>query len=210
MAETEKAGGLADEFGLAVYGGRQGEDLLTVVLEGELAPDPERGLTGSPPLVARFRRPSPVDLAQIEAQARTQTLDLLKGQGARLRYNLSGDPLQDEAVVSALAPLIAAIEGAVHLITDWNFAEIGPDGPVKAPITVETVARLFAGRPAVRAAWSVHLDNASPLDRVEGNVSAASPNTNMDEAANTAEAAPSETPPAAGASEAAPGSSARA
>lgn len=194
MTEDVKTGGLAETFGLAVYRENPADEVLTVELE--------QGDGTRPSTLVRFRRPSPVDLAEIEARARANMQDLLKGHLARSRYGVEGEALKDEAVVGTLAPLISSIESAVHLWTDWNVGDVGPDGPVARPLSVETIAAFLRGRPRARAAWNVHLDNASPMDRAEGNGSAASPNTSTGEAANTAAAAPSETPPAAGASEA--------
>lgn len=201
MTETEKPDDLAGAFGLAVYRPNPPGEILTVELE--------RGGEGQPSLLVRFRRPSPVDVAEIEARARRAAADLLSGQIARARYGVDGDALKDEAVIASLTPLVSAIESASMLWTDWNLGDETPEGPVKASLDVARIAELLRGRPNARAAWAIHLDNAGPLDRAEGNGSAASPVTSTDGAANTAGDAPSEHPPAAAASEAEAESSAQ-
>ena len=187
--------GLAETFGLAVYRPNPPGELLLAELE--------RAGEGQSQLLVRFRRPSPVDLAVIEASARRNTADLLRGEASRDRYGLSGPELIDESVIAALAPLIAAAEAASLLWTDWNLGDLTGEGEtrtaVKAPLTFDRIVDLLRGRPRAREAWAIHLDNASPLDRVEGNVFAVSPDTTMDGAANTAGDAQSGTPPAAGA-----------
>lgn len=204
-AKTEDR--LPDDIGLAVFTRERAGGMVTAELEPARI-DPafgDRPEIEHPALIVRFRRPSPVDLAQIEARSRVQIMDLMKGVTARNRYGLEGEALTDEAVVSAMAPLVTGIEGAFLLWTDWNLGEVGPDGKaVKVPLTVERIAELFRGRPRVRTAWNVHLDAASPMDRAEGNVYAASPDTTTDAAATTAGDAPAEAHPAPGASAADP------
>lgn len=200
---AQETDGLAETFGLAVYQPNPKGEVLTVELE--------RASEGQPSTLVRFRRPSAVELAQIEASARRHAADLMRGETSRARYGLDGDAALDEAVIGALSPLIAAIESAALLWTDWNLGDLIGEGDartaVKAPLTFERIVELLRGRPRAREAWSIHLDNASPLDRVEGNVFAASPDTTMGGAATTAGDAQSETPPAVAESEADPANS---
>lgn len=194
---ADEKDGLAEEFGLAVYRPNPAGEVLTAELE--------RAGEGQSSLLVRFRRPSAVDLAEIEAKARRSASDLLRGETSRLRYGLDGEGALDEAVIGALSPLIAAIESASMLWTDWNLGDLVGEGEnrkaVKALLTFDRIVELMRGRPRAREAWSIHLDNASPMDRVEGNVFAASPDMTMGGAATTAGDAPSETPPAAAESE---------
>ncbi|HCQ52685.1 MAG TPA: hypothetical protein DIV82_00295 [Brevundimonas diminuta] len=94
------------------------------------------------------------------------------------------------------------------LIADWNLA-IAAEGrePVKQAVSVEAIAELFRGRPNARAGWVLQFDTASPLERAEGNGSAASPDTTSATAANTAEDARRPEAGAAAAASAEPGSS---
>lgn len=203
-AAKEAKDGLAETFGLAVYQPNPAEERLTIELE--------RAGEDQPSLLVSFRRPSAVDLAEIEARARRHAADLMRGEASRARYGLAGDALLDEAVIGALSPLIAAIESASMLWEDWNLGDLVGEGEtrkaIKAPLNFERIVQLLRGRPRAREAWSIHLDNASPLDRVEGNVFAVSPDTTMGGAATTAGAASPEAPPAAAESAAATANSA--
>ncbi len=201
MTHADEPTDLFAEYGAAAFSPRAVAATVDVELEGGL---PAFGTPGQPeyrpahpPLVARFRVPDAVTLAGLEAKAREQGGALVKAQAAGQRYGLEGEALANPDVVAHLVPLITAIETATALIVDWNYAR--PDGAggfEKAPISVEVVSELFRGRPRVRQAWLIHLDNVSPMERVEGNASAASPSTTSATAANTVGDASVEGPPA--------------
>jgi|GEM_PF-2484108 len=202
-----------EDMPLAVFTRRPAEERLTVEIEGGLPAVPEMeghaGHAAAPPLVVRFRVPGPEDAALIEARTRQATLNLLQGRGAEARYGLKPMGELDEAALAALGGFISAVESGAHLIEAWNLAIVGADGkPERVPVTAEAVAELFRGRPAARAGWTLQYDNASPLDRAEGNGFAASPATTSATAANTAGDAPSGRPDAVEAASDQPGSSA--
>lgn len=178
---------------LAVYQPRTADQMVVVEIEGGLPAVPADGdqpaQAGLPPLVVQFKIPDPVDCAVIEASGREMLLNLMQGRGADRRFGLTLTVL-DENTIAALAPFVTAVESAAHLIKAWNYALPGADGqPVRQPITPETVAELFRGRPVARAGWTLQYETASPLERAEGNVFAASPDTTSATAANTAGAA---------------------
>lgn len=177
---------------LAVFSERKpGERRLV-----ELAPAPR---PGEAPLVVEFEIPSPVDMAAIEANATNVVRNLRAAQDSLGRYGLEDGKLTDEQL-DGMIFYVTAVESAVALWRDWNFALQPLDGsaPVKAPLDLENIARVMKN-PRIRAAWNVHLDQASPLERAEGNGSGASLNTSSDgtgEAPNTAGDAQGPTPPA--------------
>lgn len=178
---------------LAVYQPRPRDQQIVVEIEGGLPAVPAEGdrpeQAAAPALVVRFRVPDPVDCAVIEARGREALLNLMQGRGADVRYGLSLTVL-DETAIAALSPFVTAVESAAHLITGWNYAQPGPDGvPVRVPVTPEAVAELFRGRPIARAGWTLQFETVSPLERAEGNVFAASPDTTSATAATTAGAA---------------------
>lgn len=190
-ASTGAAG--PDDLPLAVYRPRPADQMMTVEIEGGLPAVPADGDQAErpalPPLVVQFKVPDPVDCAVIEARGRETLLNLMQGRGADRRLGLSLTVL-DENTVAALAPFVTAVESGAHLIKAWNYARLDEAGqPVRAPIDAETVAELFRGRPVARAGWTLQYETASPLERAEGNVFAASPATTSATAANTAEAA---------------------
>lgn len=168
---------------LAVYTRRQPGATITAEIEG--------ATDGQPALTVRFRVPGPVETAQIEARTRDALLGLIQGAGGLTRYGLAGGGALDANETASLATFVSAVESAGVLITDWNLAvQARGEAPVKQPVTVETIAELFRGRPSARAGWVLQYDTASPLERAEGNGSAASPDTTSATAANTAGDAP--------------------
>lgn len=158
---------------------------------------------GPPPIAVSFRVPDGLQLAQAEAAAARSISQIRESATALGDYGLNQSPLS-ESELSALARIIAAVETAMVLWTDWNYAEFEPVSggqgdalgsvPVKQKLTRDKVCRVLSD-PVVRAAWLTHLDQVSPLERAEGNVSAASLNGNTAEAATIAEAAPPTTSP---------------
>ena len=186
---------------LAVYARRQPGATITAEIEG--------ATDGQPALVVRFRVPGPVETAQIEARTRDAMLGLIQGAGGLTRYGLAGGGALDANETASLATFVSAVESAGVLVTDWNLA-IAVDGgkPVKQDVNVEAIAELFRGRPNARAGWVLQYDTASPLERAEGNGTAASPDTTSATAANIAEGAQRPGAAAAGAASGGPGSSA--
>lgn len=158
---------------------------------------------GPPPIVVKFIVPDGVQLAQAEAAAATALAHIREGAGALGEYGLNDTPLS-ESQLSALARIIAAVESAMVLWTDWNYGEFPavPPGQTPDPAAVAVKQKLTRDKVCtvlsdtnVRSAWLIHLDQASPLERAEGNGSAVSLNGNTAEAATTAKAAPSSTSP---------------
>ena len=210
MSEAEKPLDIAD-IPLAVYRSRPTGQIV-VEIEGGYPEEPPQGdqpgRPALPPLVVQLRVPGPVDCALIEARGREALLNLLQGHEAGSRYGLDSGPI-DEAVVAQLAPFITAVESAAHLITAWNYATLNADGqPVRVPINAGTIAELFRGRPSARSGWMLQFETVSPLERAEGNVFAASPNTTSATAAPTAGDVSPQKAPAPGAGGGEPGSSA--
>ena len=199
------------ELELAVYNPRPPGQVLTAEIEGGLPPLPPsddypQGHPGIPGLFVKFRAPDPEDGAVIEARCREAMAALLQGRGAERRYGFTSGKVLDEAAIAALAPFISAVESASLLVTDWNLAYPDAEGrPVKAPLSPDAIAELFRGRPLARAGWNLQYETVSPLERAEGNVSAASPDTTSATAANTAGDASSQDPDAAAAASDAPG-----
>ncbi len=199
------------ELPLAVYRRRPVGEVLTAEIEGGMPPRPPsdaepQGHPGLPALVVRFRVPGPEDLAVIEARCREAMVNLIQGRGSENRYGLAAEGVMDENTISALSPFIAAVESAAQLFKDWNLGFAGPDGRVlKEALSPQAIAELFRGRPLARAGWMLQYDGVSPLERAEGNVSAASPNTTSAMAANTVEGATRPDPAAAEAVSAGPG-----
>lgn len=197
-----------DGLPLAVYRPRP-VGVITAEIEGG---EHRAGADGqpemiTPPLVVRFRVPSPTDAAAIEARGREAMLQLMQGHGAQSRYGLDPSAI-DEQTLAALSPFIAAVESAALLVQDWNYGRMGPEGPEKVPVSPEAIAELFRGRPLARAGWTLQYDTVSPLERAEGNDFAASPDTTSAMAATTAGAASPSAADAAGAAPAEPGNTA--
>ncbi|MNT82517.1 hypothetical protein D3C72_2222570 [compost metagenome] len=89
--------------------------------------------------------------------------------------------------MASLSTFVSSVESAAVLIKEWNFAAVGPSGqPERRAVTVEAISELFRGRPLARTGWTLQYESASPLERAEGNGSAASPDTTSATAANTA------------------------
>jgi len=174
---------------LAVFRQRVPGGLRTVYLEAAVD-------NGLPPLAVQFVVPDGVQLAQAEAAAATALSHIRQSAEHLGEYGLQNKPLS-EGEVSALARIITAVESAALLWKDWNYAEVPTGGgePVKQKLTRDKLARVLSDS-QIRGAWLVHLDQASPLERAEGNVSAASLNGSSEEAANTAKGAELSTSPA--------------
>ena len=180
------------EMPLAVFRRRPEGEVLTVEIEG--------GDEMRPPVVVQFRVPDSTTTALIEARTREAMLNLMQGKGAERRYGVTASGALDESTIASLAPLISAVESAALLITDWNVAYPDSEGrPIKAARTPEAFAELFTGRPLCRAGWTLQYETVSPLERAEGNVSAASLDTTSATAANTVGDAPRPEAGAAGA-----------
>jgi hypothetical protein len=192
-----------DDLPLAVYDKRVPGKLVLAEIEGGVSAAEDRPALA--PLFFRFRVPGPEDSAIIEARSREAMLNLIQGRGAEARYGLTGNAAMDEGAIAALTPFITAIESAALLVVDWNYAIRDPDGAVaKVAITPETIAELFRGRPLARSGWNLQYETVTPMERSEGNVSAASPDTTSATAANTAEGASRAEADAAAAVSAAP------
>jgi hypothetical protein len=153
---------------------------------------------GQPPLGVVFEIPDSLASAEIEAAA-SEALSIVRRTPAYLsRYGLAEKAALTDLQVAALARVVTAIEAAIRLWKDWNYAE--PDAEtgeaVRSPLNPETIAHVLSSA-NLRAAWMIHLDAASPVERAEGNVFAVSPDTISGEAADTVATAESETTPAA-------------
>jgi len=177
--------GAADEP-LAVYRRRRPGEIRRVVLQ-----------TGDPALYVDFAVPDGVALAAIEAAAQTAAVTLLQTPALLERYGL-GDRMVKEADLLTFSRVLVAVEAAISLWRGWNYAVESEDGsaPIKAQLSPPLIATLLIDDLDIRAAWMLHLDAASPLERSEGNGSGVSPNTNSDEAPDTAMAAESPAAPA--------------
>ena len=156
--------------------------------------------SAAPPLAVAFEIPDSLASAEVEAAA-SQALSAVRDTPSVLaRYNLADKAGLTDIQVAALARVVTAIEAAIRLWKDWNYAE--PDAEtgeaVKLPLTPANIAHVLSSA-NLRAAWMIHLDAASPVERAEGNGSAALPSITSGEAADTATGAESETTPAAGA-----------
>lgn len=171
-----------DDMPLAAYRRRQPGEIRRVVLQG-----------GEPPLVVAFETPDGMKLAEAEAAAHLAMAHLAQNPEILGRYGLEAKKLTPEEIF-AISKIITACETARVLWRDWNYALVTDEGaePVKAELTPANIAQLLVSDEGVRAAWNVHLDAASPLERAEGNGSGASPNT------SSAEAPSPEAPPSAG------------
>lgn len=147
--------------------------------------------SADPPAVIKFVVPDPLMIAEYEAAAQ-QAMETVRKTPAYLdRYGLKAEADLTDSKVAGLSRIVVAVESAVLLWKDWNIADPGEgEGgtPVKRPMTAANIAALL-GDQNLRAAWMMHLDDASPMERAEGNVSAASPTTTSGEAATTAGAA---------------------
>lgn len=184
----------------AVFGPRAAGQRRRAVLQEGLAEIRDGDLVlreEQPPLVVEFVVPDAVLMAKAEAAASEAMSHIRRTASHLATYGLSDAGVSPDDV-PALARIVTAIETAVLLWKDWNFAELAtdeagvlldPPQAVEVVITPANVARLLEDA-NIRAAWSAHLDAASPLERAEGNVYAASPNGSSEGAAITAGAAP--------------------
>lgn len=170
-----KAGeGALDGAPLAVFRRRAPGEIRNIALDD-----------GDPPLLVAFEVPDGAVMAEAEAAVSMSMAHLRENPKALRRYGLPERALSD-AQLAATARIATAVETAVLTWRDWTYSREGVDEPgVKAPLTPEVIAGLLLDQ-HIRAAWTLHLDAASPLERAEGNVSGVSPNTNTDGAPNIA------------------------
>lgn len=176
---------------LAVYAPRQaGQHRIAELQRGSASVLREDGsiLPGTPSLVVKFEVPDAIAMVKAEHQASEALHHIRKSAASLARYGFSEAGVKEDDV-PALARLVTAIETAVALFRDWNFAEVVDGAAVKVELNPINIGRLMEDA-NIRAAWSAHLDQASPLERAEGNVYAASPNGSSAEAAKPVEAAP--------------------
>jgi hypothetical protein len=140
---------------------------------------------GRPPVVVEFEIPDPVTYAGIEVAAR-EALELIQKSPATMRrYGFAARSISEDDA-RALGEIVFLTEAAMRLWKDWNVEFEDDPGPLAPP----RIARLLHD-PFVRAAWHVHLTQASALEPAEGNASGASPSMSSDEAPPTAAAAKS-------------------
>ena len=136
-------------------------------------------------VMVEFAVPTPLEELEVEALTES-SYDIIKRSPMILaRYGL-GESTLTEDQTAACYMHVRLIEAAVKFWKRWNVAFT--DGPVD-PINYENVRALLIDS-NIRTLWAVHLADACSLEPQEGNVSAASPGTPMDEAAIIAETAP--------------------
>lgn len=180
-------------FAPAVFASRKAGEHRTAVLQA--------GDENRPSLAVKFITPDFLLISKAEASAARALASVRDSADLISAYGFDERTFTDDELLG-LARLIASVETAAELWVDWNFAELDEAGqPQILPLTRANIVRLLEDQ-QIRLVWNAHLEAASPLERDEGNVSAASPNGNTAEAATTADSASSETPPAAAASEA--------
>ena len=153
---------------------------------------------GEPPITIAFVIPDGLMSSRIEAEAARALAAVRLTPATLARYGLTAEGELAENQLAALSRLVTAVESAILLWRDWNIHDPPPDeggAPVKRGLTSVNIAELLSDT-NLRAAWMVQLDAASPLDRSEGNVFAASPNGSSEEAADTAKTAESPDTPA--------------
>lgn len=173
---------------LAVFRRREPGEIRTVALDA-----------GSPSLLVAFATPDAITIAEYEAAASRALEACRKAPGVLERYGLAREGQLTDLQISAMARMVVAMESAILLWKDWNKGELVGGEPVRSELSPQAIAETLAD-PNIRAAWMVHLDAASPLERPEGNGSAASPGTTSGAAATIAEAVSSATGPAPGGS----------
>ncbi|WP_156396214.1 hypothetical protein [Caulobacter sp. Root343] len=168
----------------------------------------QQGDDKKPVLAVEFITPDFLELSKAEAagaraiQAVRENSEVVEAYGFPAR-RFENDELP------GLSRLIISVETAFHLWRDWNFAEVDP--ATKQPVVLElnrtNIARLLEDQ-QVRAVWGAHLEAASPLERDEGNGSAASPTGTTAKAATSAPNVESSTDPAPAGGETTPETSA--
>lgn len=150
--------------------------------------------SGKDPLIVDFAVPDGIMLAEAESAAGQAMAQLQQDKILADRYGVTGRTFTD-AEIMALSRVLVAVETAIKLWTGWNYALLvprptkdDPDAAAVEPQTLSpaTIAQLLIDEPNIRAAWTIHLDAVSPLERAEGNVSGVSPTTTSEEAPNTA------------------------
>ncbi len=169
---------------------RRAGDLRTVELDGA-----ER------PLAVEFVIPDQLMVAEFETAAHAAMATIRDTPGFLRRYGLDREGQLTDQSILAMSRIATAVESAVLLWKQWNAAD--PDTGEVRPLEPEHIS-LVLGDPNVRAAWMIHLDQASPLERIEGNVSGASPSDTGDQAPTTAASASSSEAPAPAEGEAPP------
>lgn len=178
-----------DGVELAVFTPRKAGEHRVVELQRGVAPQLVDGVMvpGTAALVVKFAVPDAIKLAKAEARA-SDALAYIRQSASHLALYGFSDLGVSQDDVPALARLVTGIETALALWVDWNFADLVDGVAVKAELNPVNIGRVMEDL-SIRAAWSAHLDLASPLERAEGNVYAASPNTSSEGAAQPVEAA---------------------
>lgn len=180
-------------FELAVYAPRTAGELRIAVLQP--------GDGKNPPLAVKFAVPDYLDVCKADAKAADAMAAIREASGHLGVYGLKDRKIPDDDLL-ALSRLVSSVETAMLLWKDWNFAEVpkGNKKAVKLELTPANVLRLLEDA-GCRAAWLAHYDNASPLERAEGNESAVSPDGSTGAAATGADDAESSTDPVHGGSQ---------
>lgn len=175
-------------FAPAVFAPRKaGEHRIAILQAG----DGERS-----PVAVKFVTPDFLALSKAEASAARALQSVRDSADLIAAYGFEERTFTDDEM-PGMARLIASVETAAELWVDWNFAELDEEGqPQILPLTRANIVRLLEDQ-QIRMVWNANLEAASPLEREEGNGSAASPAGTTAEAATTADNASSETPPAA-------------
>ncbi len=152
----------------------------------------------SPPLAVEFEIPDGLASAEVEAAASEAMSVVRRTPGYLTRYGMAERAALTDLQVGALARSMTAIEAAIRLWKDWNYAEIDGEGvAVKAALTPENISHVLSSA-NLRAAWMVQLDANSPVERAEGNAYAVSADMISAGAADTAPTADGQTSPAPG------------
>jgi hypothetical protein len=187
-------------FDLAVFAPRTAGELRVAVLQP--------GDGAAPPLAVQFAVPDYLDICKADAKAAEAMAAIREASGHLGVYGLKDRKIPDDDLL-ALSRLVSSVETAKLLWRDWNFAEVpkGKKDPVKLALTPANILRLLEDA-GCRAAWLAHFDNASPLERAEGNGSAASLTGSTASAANSADSVGSSTDPVPADSQTSPGGSA--
>lgn len=151
------------------------------------------------PLYVDFEVPDGIMLAEAESAAGQAMAQMQQDKILADRYGVT-DRVFNDAEILALSRVLVAVETAIRLWKAWNYALIEGEGEVAQVVpqklSPQAIAQLLIADQDIRAAWTIQLDAASPLERAEGNVSGVSPTMNSEEAPNIAQGAESSTIPA--------------
>jgi hypothetical protein len=168
-------------FAPAVYAPRKAGELRIAVLQ-------EGSGENAPPLAVQFAVPDYLEICKAEAKAAEAMAAIREASGHLTVYGLK-DRKIDDTDLAGLARLVSNVETARHLWRDWNFHEKDGEGVLhKVALNAANILRLLEDS-GCRTAWAAHFDAATPLERAEGNVSAALPNGNTVKAATGADVA---------------------